>query len=299
VVRPASAAPGARRARSAGRRTAELIAADAYCRELASRHYENFAVMSRVLPERLRRDLARIYAYARTTDDLGDEAGADARAGLARWRDDVLAMFAGRRPVHPVLAALRETAAERSLPVQPFLDLIAANIQDQEVSRYAAWPDLRAYCMLSAAPVGRLVLRVFDVLDPAAERLSDDVCIGLQIANFAQDVTRDAAKGRTYLLQADLAAGGTEAAVRALCERARALLASGRELEGMVRWSLRVQLALYRLGGLAICDAIARCGYATHLRRPAVSDAMKVMVLARAIRQSLQRGRHARALEAA
>jgi len=277
----------------------DVAAADAYCGELAGRHYENFTVASRVLQTGLRRDLARIYAYCRTTDDLGDETGAEALGRLERWRGEVLDLFAGRPPAHPVLLALRDTVARLDLPAQPFLDLIQANVQDQTVSRYATWADLRAYCMLSAAPVGRLVLRVFGVTAPEAEPLSDDVCIGLQIANFAQDVSVDARKGRCYLLQADLETGGIAGATRAHCERARSLLASGRGLERLVPWALRLQLALYRLGGLAIVDAVARRGYRTDLCRPRVAGPVRVLVLARAVRQSLRPMRNAGAVEAA
>jgi len=266
----------------------EVTAADAYCWRLACRHYENFAVASRLVRRGLRRDLARVYAYCRTTDDLGDEHGDAARAHLDRWREEVLEVFAGGRAVHPVLVALHETIAHYALPPQPFLDLIQANLQDQDVSRYATWPDLRAYCMLSAAPVGRVVLRLFHIASPSAEALSDDVCIGLQLANFAQDVKIDALKGRTYLLQADLETGGITGATRSLCARACTLLASGRELEAMTQWPLRPQLALYRLGGLAIVDAIGRAGYRTDLRRPHLSAWAKLLVLLRAIQQSLE-----------
>ena len=48
-----------------------------------------------------------------------------------------------------------------------------------------------------------------------------------------------------------------------MVERARALLASGEALEAYVPRPLRLQLALYRMGGLAICDAIAAIGYNT------------------------------------
>lgn len=277
----------------------DVAAADAYCAELAGRHYENFTVASRILHTGLRRDLARIYAYCRTTDDYGDESGPLALARLERWRAEVLDFFAGREPAHPVLLALRDTVARHGLPPQPFLDLIQANVQDQHVARYAAWPELHAYCMLSAAPVGRLVLRVFGVTVPEAVPLSDDVCIGLQIANFAQDVSVDARKGRCYLLQSEIETEGIAAATRAHCERARALLDSGRKLEQLVPWVLRVQLALYRLGGLAIADAIARYGYRTDRRRPRVTGAARVLVLARAVRQSLRRSRDAGAVQAA
>ncbi|HET8998477.1 MAG TPA: squalene/phytoene synthase family protein [bacterium] len=268
-------------------RPLDVAAADAYCWRLACRHYENFTVASRLLRRGLRRDLARVYAYCRSTDDLGDEHGVEARVHLERWREEVVELFAGGRPTHPVLVALRDTVQHYQLPAQPFLDLIQANLQDQVVSSYAAWPELRAYCDKSAAPVGRIVLRLFRIRTPAAEPLSDDVCIGLQLANFAQDVSVDAAKGRTYLLQTDLQAGGITGATRGLCERARTLLASGRELEGLAPWPLRFQLALYRLGGLAIVDAIERLGYRTDLRRPQVSPWAKLLVLQHAVRQSI------------
>jgi phytoene/squalene synthetase len=167
------------------------------------------------------------------------------------------------------------------MPAKPFLDLIAANVQDQSVKRYANWQDLEAYCMLSAAPVGRMVLAVFGVEDAQAGPLSDDVCIGLQLANHAQDVSRDAAIGRSYLLDSDLRAGGVPFAVKALVDRARQLLDSGRRLEPMAPGALRLQLALYRLGGLAICDAIERAGYATDRTRPSVSTAMKISLALR------------------
>lgn len=270
----------------------ELGAADSYCRYLANRHYENFSVASLILPSPLRVHLARIYAFCRTTDDLGDESGHDALARLALWREQVIQCFEAHvAPVHPVLLALGQTIVACNLPVQPCLDLIAANVQDQAVTTYETWEELRQYCALSAAPVGRLVLRVFGVQGARAEKLSDDVCIGLQLANFAQDVAVDRAKGRTYLPQADLHAHGLAGAVQVTCERAARLLASGRELEALVPRRLRIQLALYRLGGMAILSAIARVGYRTDQRRPQVSRQTKVRLVARALIDSRERGR--------
>lgn len=264
-----------------------LDAADAYCRFLTSRHYENFSVASRFVDGARRTDLARIYAFCRTTDDLGDESpDGTALPRLERWRDEVRALFDGVPPVHPVLLALQQTIEARDIPARPFLDLIEANVIDQQVDSYADWPALDRYCRLSAAPVGRMVLRVFGVAGERAESLSDDVCIGLQLANHAQDVSRDAVIGRSYLLQTDLA-GGRVAAARALVTRARTLLDSGRALEAMVPRPLRLQLALYRLGGLAICDAIERIGYDTASTRPSVSNGTKVSLVLRAALQAV------------
>jgi len=270
---------------------AELAAADAYCRLLAARHYENFSVASRLVPASLRLDLARVYAYCRTTDDLGDESGAHATSRLTRWRDEVAELFGGGAPVHPVLVALRQTALRHDLPAGPFLDLIAANLQDQRVRAYETWSELAAYCALSAAPVGRIVLRLFDLGDPDAGRLSDDVCTGLQLANFAQDVSRDAALGRRYLLVPEVERLGVAGAVRAHCERARGLLASGVALERMASGRLRLQLSLYRLGGLAIVDAIERADCQTERARPRVSAAAKAALAVRAA-MGLRGGTH-------
>lgn len=272
-------------------RPVSVAAADAYCNALL-RHYENFTVASRLSPRALRRDLARVYAFCRTTDDIGDETGDPelATERLQRWRADVVAMFdCNVPPEHPVLLALNETVVRHRMPRQPFLDLIGANLQDQQVRSYEDWPALHAYCALSAAPVGRMVLRLNGYSDARRTELSDAVCIGLQLANFAQDVGVDAGKGRCYLLQSDVRTHGTTGAVRALCDRARELLDRGRALEAGVGPRLRVQLALYRLGGIAILDAIARAGYRTEALRPAVRTQDRARIASAALLTSLQR----------
>ncbi len=271
VLAPASSPPHA-----------ELAHADAFCRRLARRHYENFTVASAVLPAELRVHLARIYAYCRVTDDLGDESRSDAR--LQIWRAEVTAALTGEAvPTHPVLLALRETVKACAIPVQPFVDLISANLQDQHVTAYASWPELEAYCRLSAAPVGRMVLAVLGIRGPRAEQLSDSVCIGLQLANFAQDVAVDARLGRRYLPADDVAALGVRGAVRALCQRAQTMLEAGCELEAMTAGRLRAQLAMYRLGGTAILDAIRRASFRTDAVRPEVSAPVKARLAAEAI----------------
>ncbi|MCC6179355.1 MAG: squalene/phytoene synthase family protein [Chloroflexi bacterium] len=271
----------------------ELELADVYCRYLTRRHYENFWVTSWLAPPEARRHLERIYAFCRLTDDLGDESGALAEPRLALWREDVERCFAGPTPpVHPALLALGETIRAFDLPKQPFLDLIAANLQDQRVSRYDTWEELRQYCLLSAAPVGRLVLRVFGFASPARDAYSDDVCIGLQLANFAQDVRVDREKGRVYLLQSDIQARGVPGAVEAMCERASRLLQSGHRLEASVNGRVRVQLALYRLGGEAILRAIAAIDYRTDRRRPRVSTPAKFGLLRAVGRLALGRPVH-------
>lgn len=260
---------------------------DAHCRRLLRGHYENFWVSSPLVPRALRPDLARVYAYCRTVDDLGDESQGpdDARRRLGLWRQDVERLWEGGTPVHPVLIALRPAVRAHDLPPEPFLDLIDANLQDQEVATYDGWAPLLDYCRRSAAPVGRIVLRLFGMARPELIQASDDVCVGLQLANFAQDVAVDRTKGRVYLPQSEIDERGLVGAVEATCDRARRLLRSGHALEDAARGGLRVQLALYRAGGEAILDAIAAAGYRTHEVRPTVPMTTKVKLLGGALRR--------------
>src|SRR6185312_4190217 len=108
----------------------------------------------------------------------------------------------------PVIRALEPVVHELGVPIQPFLDLIAANRQDQIVSRYPTFSDLLGYCKLSANPVGRIVLYVFGVFTEARAGLSDQVCTALQLAEHWQDVAEDYQAGRIYLPAEDMARYG-------------------------------------------------------------------------------------------
>src|SRR5882724_13217230 len=171
-----------------------------YTRWLATRHYENFHVVSFLLPRRLHQDFYNVYAYCRWADDLADEMGdpAESMRLLAWWREGLQGMYAGTA-THPVFVALRGTVERYSIPQQPFADLICAFEQDQTVTRYHDWDELFGYCRNSANPVGRLVLYLCGYADAERQRLSDATCTALQLANFWQDVMVDLEKDRVYI----------------------------------------------------------------------------------------------------
>ena len=82
--------------------------AQAYTRWLATHHYENFNVVSWLLPKDLHQHFYNLYAYCRWADDLGDEVPQKERAlELLDWwereLDDLL-----RRP--PIASRLRRAA---------------------------------------------------------------------------------------------------------------------------------------------------------------------------------------------
>jgi phytoene/squalene synthetase len=138
------------------------------------------------------------------------------------------------------------------------------------VTNYSTWPELLDYCALSANPVGRLVLAVFESDTPERIAWSDDVCSGLQVVEHLQDVAEDAGRGRVYLPADELARAGCSpddlvqpdaspglrSVVARIGDRARQLLGAGaplaRSLGGRPRWAV----AGFCGGGLAALDAI-------------------------------------------
>ncbi|MFF9336474.1 squalene synthase HpnC [Streptomyces albogriseolus] len=255
---------------------------------------ENFPVAPFFLPRAWRDDLMAVYGFARLVDDIGDgdlaPGGADARALgvpdheagdrltlLDALEADLRRVFdpSGPGPRHPLLLRLEPTVRRRALTPGPFLGLIAANRQDQLVTRYETYDDLLAYCELSANPVGRLVLAVTGTATPERIRRSDAICTALQIVEHLQDVAEDLGRDRIYLpaadmkrfhvQEADLAAPTAGASVRALvafqARRALDLLDEGAPLVGSVRGRLRLLLAGFVAGGRAAVRAIAAADY--------------------------------------
>jgi squalene synthase HpnC len=269
--------------------------AQRYTRWLATHHYENFHVVSFLLPKRLHQDLYNVYAYCRWADDLGDEIGdtAESLRLLHWWREQLDDLYAGREATHPVFVALAGTVARYGIPRDPFADLIRAFVQDQTVTRYRTWEELFGYCRNSANPVGRLVLYLCGYSDAARQALSDATCTALQLANFWQDVTVDLQKDRVYLPLEVLERHGytledlfarrlTPAfrhAMREVVERARCLFLEGLPLVGMVDRRLALDLDLFSRGGLRVLDKIALQEYDVLSSRPAISKVERVGLL--------------------
>ena len=268
--------------------------AEAYTRWLATAHYENFHVVSFLLPKALHQDFYNVYSFCRWADDLGDEFGDPARSLelLAWWRAELEAMYAGKTR-HPVFVALEGTARRHQLPIEPFDNLITAFIQDQTVSRYANWGELEAYCVNSANPVGRLVLMLCGYRDAERIRLSDATCTGLQLANFWQDVTVDWDKDRVYLPLDLLAKHGVPVdqigkrqfnaafagAMREAVAEARRHFGVGLPLVSQVNRQLSLDLDLFNRGGLAILDRIEAEGFDVLKARPRISKVARVRIL--------------------
>ena len=273
-----------------------LDAAEHYTRRLALGHYENFSVLSILLPQRLRQDFSNVYAFCRTADDLGDEVPDKelALSHLGRFGEYTRACYDGK-PLSPLFVALRQTTRKFDIPIQPFLDLIDAFEQDQRVNRYDNFTQLVDYCRRSADPVGRLVLYMCGYRDEERQQLSDRICTALQLANFWQDVRRDVLdRDRIYipadsmrrfeLTERQIHEGRCDENFRRLLrfevDRTAELFKEGERLLPMLDSSVRRHVALFWRGGLAVLEAIRRQNYDTLNRRPTISRRKKAWLMA-------------------
>jgi squalene synthase HpnC len=249
---------------------------------------ENFPVASRLLSRDQRRHLLAIYGFARLVDNIGDEARGDRNGLLDSVERELDQVYAGE-PRHPLMRSLAATVRACNLPRTPFDDLIAANRQDQQVEAYETFADLEGYCMLSANPVGELVLRVFGAATPRRLALSNRICTALQLAEHWQDIPEDLERGRVYLPEedlrrfgcsrADLAARPAPGQVRQLLrfevERARGILETGTPLVRTLRGRSRLAVAAFVAGGRAAFQAIERAGYDVSQGPPRTSRAAR------------------------
>ena len=264
-----------------------LEEAQAYCRQLAQSHYENFVVASLFLPSHLRQPFYDLYAYCRISDDLGDETGDPALSLelLAQWEQMVRNCYSGT-VLHPVFISLGQTIERFEIPIRPFLDLLQAFRMDQIKKRYETYDELLEYCRFSANPVGRLVLYLGGYRDAERQSLSDQTCTGLQLANHWQDIALDFRRlDRIYLPREDMQQFGyTETDLQnGVCDerfrelmafegaRARAMFQEGIKLVRLVDRRMARDIYLFNLAGLEVLNLLKKNGYNIFVKRPAIS----------------------------
>lgn len=250
------------------------------CKRIATSHYENFLVASVLLPRSLRQPFFDVYAFCRTADDVADESPDVETAidGIAEYRTQIGRIYEGA-PVSGIFIALAETIGELKLPRKPFDDLLDAFVQDQSIDRYDDESQLIDYCQRSANPVGRLVLAMAQCDNEENVQLSDQVCTGLQLANFWQDVARDFQIGRIYLPSSIMSRFGfdeemirvgvstrttatpVKKAIAHQCAEARKRFTAGLPLIEKVPPWLAADVELFIRGGLATLNEIEKTGY--------------------------------------
>lgn len=167
----------------------------------------------RLLPPARRDAMFAVYAFCREVDDIADSTDPPAtkQAGLAVWRAEVMAIFAGQ-PRTPLGKILRELVAAYGLRQSDFVAIVDGMQMDAVADiRAPSLADLDLYCDRVAGAVGRLSVHIFGDDSPAAIRVAHHLGRALQLTNILRDLVEDGERGRLYLPKELLAAHGIAA----------------------------------------------------------------------------------------
>ena len=285
----------------------ELERAYVFCLGMAKTHYENFPVASVLLPKKLRRPIAAIYAFARRADDIADEGDApplERLQQLAYYSDCLQQIDSNRYHGNDaIFVALQDSIRQFSLPVQLLEDLLIAVRQDVLKTRYADFAEVLAYCRYSANPVGRLILHLQGNPTDTQLRQSDAICSALQLINFYQDVIQDySEQNRIYIPQNELLAAGIAEAellnpntrklapvLRALYQRTLLMMAEGAELGTSIMGRLGWEIRAMTLGGFYTLSQLQKQPDIAILSRPRLSKPTLFKILLTSARHSSYR----------
>jgi phytoene synthase len=170
----------------------------------------SFYLAMRMLPAPRRAAMYAIYAFCRDVDDIADDVQdlAAKQAALAAWRGEIEALYAGK-PTRAITRALLDPVRRYRLRKEDFFAVIDGMEMDaREPWRLMSMAELDLYCDRVASAVGRLSVRAFGAIEPAADRVAASLGRALQLTNILRDISEDADRGRVYLPRELLAAHG-------------------------------------------------------------------------------------------
>jgi 15-cis-phytoene synthase len=213
---------------------AQLTMAYSVCRGITRTNAKNFYYAFLVLPKRKREALCAVYAFMRRCDDIADDPGLsfeERRYKLDTWLDALHRAQQGEPSDDPILLALTDTQRRYTIPAGLLDELAMGTAMDVESTpenleasasaeaatspltvQYKTFEDLKVYCYRVASVVGLVCIHIFGYRDPAAESLAEQCGLAFQLTNVIRDVKEDAAMGRVYLPEEDLAKFGLSAA---------------------------------------------------------------------------------------
>lgn len=199
-------------------------------RRISRRSGSNFYRSFMLLPRPKREAMCALYAFARTTDDLGDcgEPVALRTRWLDWWRRTAALNLIGDRPLDHVelpdgllpggaegstegwpvdlhrraceiLPALRDASARYSIPTRYLLEIVDGVLADQQKTRFDTYEQVEHYCYLVASAVGLACLHIWEFEGPLPTAAAIDCGLAFQLTNILRDVAEDAERGRIYL----------------------------------------------------------------------------------------------------
>jgi len=267
--------------------------------KFAKYHYENFPVVSFLIPKKLRNHVAIIYWFARTADDYADEgklSEGERLEKLNNFQYRTKQLLIGKAESDYEIA-LANTIKEKNLTTENFFNLIKAFRQDVIKNRYENFAEVFDYCKYSANPVGRLILELFDIRSEESIKYSDKICTALQLTNFLQDVSIDYKKGRIYLPQDEMEMlqiteklfedkennHKLKQLVKHNVDRAQNLLDEGKKLFPLLSGRLKVEIIWTVAGGEEILDQIRKNDYNMLNNRPEISKTRMISLFLKSL----------------
>ena len=180
-----------------------------YCSRLTRKSRSNFYYAFLFLPREKREAIYAVYAFCRSADDVADGTASldEKRLQLSEWRREVDRCYAGE-PRHPITVKLAQSLERFRIPKEHFDELIAGVEMDLTQNRYRTFRDLYEYCYRVAGVVGLMCIEIFGYRNPKAKDYAINLGVALQLTNILRDVRTDAARGRIYLPQDELARFG-------------------------------------------------------------------------------------------
>ncbi len=255
--------------------------------EFTRNHYENFPVVSFLIPKNLRKHIAIIYWFARTADDLADEGSIKSEERIKKLEEfeNRLTELLNGNYSNPFELALHSTIEIKNLSPENFYNLLKAFRQDVIKKRYNNFSEVLDYCRYSANPVGRMILELNNIRDEKAFQYSDQVCTALQLTNFWQDTWNDFQKGRIYYPLDEMEKFGVtekvfelkennlnlNALIKHNVERTKQLFNEGRSLIDFLNSWLKYEIKWTILGGETILKKIELNHFDVLKFRPALT----------------------------
>lgn len=253
----------------------------------AKSHYENFPVVLFTIPKEIRKHIAVVYQFARQADDIADEGNFTTETRLEKlneYENDFNLSLTGK-PKNDFWLALKNTIEKFSIEEKLFLDLISAFKQDVIKNRYETFEELLDYCSRSANPVGRILLKIFNVNNIEAITASDKICTALQLTNFYQDISIDILKNRIYLPKEKMKLFGVEEQqiknkiadekfkrlLKTLLEESKIMFEEGKNILRYIPINFQLQMKMTILGGEKILEKISLIDYDVFNKRPKLS----------------------------
>jgi squalene synthase HpnC len=266
--------------------------------KFAKDHYENFPVVSFLVPANFKKHVAIIYWFARSADDLADEGKytVDERLSKLDMFETRLTELLKGNYRNSYEYVLNSTIRSKKLTSDLFYNLIKAFKQDVTKKRYVSFNELLNYCENSANPIGRLILELNNIRSDKAFYYSDKICTALQLTNFWQDSEIDYKKGRIYYPIEDMEKFNVtekmfelkennlklKELVRYNVEKTHSLFVEGKSLIPFLKGRLKYEIKWTIEGGEAVLNKIKKNDFNVFLIRPKLTkiDFLKLLLKA-------------------